>query len=69
MTKNKALTRLSNPNETTEAFIDARVFRGAGPAEFRGLSDAFTEAEILAISQNPGVGIWAERAVEILGAL
>jgi hypothetical protein len=50
----------------TESQITRRVFRGASPSEPRGLSDAFSEAQIRAIASNPHAGQWRDRAVDYL---
>jgi len=43
---------LSDRNEWTEARIVAAIFRGASVREYRGLSDAFSDAEILEIANR-----------------
>ncbi len=68
MSKNTIGHTLSNPNETTEASITARVFAGAGVSEMRGLTDAYTDDQIAMIAHNPGAGRWRDRAIDYLAA-
>lgn len=50
-------TKLS-PGNMTEQEISTHVFKGAGPGEFRGLSDRFTRKQIEEIAANPSAGRW-----------
>lgn len=50
----------------SEGAITRRVFKGARTNEFRGLTDAFSEKEIVAISNNPNAGDWRDIATDLL---
>ena len=53
--------------EMSEVAITRRVFRGESPSH-RGLTDAFSLAEIQAIAGNKRAGMWRWAAIWLLDA-
>jgi len=49
------MRNLSDKNEWTEERISRAVFEGASPSEYRGLTDAFTLAEIKLLTDREDI--------------